>query len=84
MLAQNQGMLQMIWTIFVTWKIWLKLKTVFSKIDFSKTCFSKTSPNTKIRYLNYFLKHSVYEYDPLHKHGEISMFLTLSSKHDFG
>ena len=29
------------------------------------------------------LKHSVYGYDPLHKHGEISMFLTLSSKQKF-
>ena len=30
------------------------------------------------------LKHSVYGYDPLHKHGEISMFLTLCTKHGFG
>ena len=41
MLAQNQGMLQMIWTIFVSWKNWLKTKWYFSKLDFSKTCFPK-------------------------------------------
>ena len=45
--------------------------------------FSKTSPNTKTRYSKQLLKHRVYGYDPLHKHGEISMFLTLSIKHDF-
>jgi len=48
------------------------MKTEFSKNDFFKTCFSKTSPNTKTRYLT-LLKHSVYGYDPLHKHDEISM-----------
>jgi len=42
MLAQNQGMLQMIWTIFVIWKNWLKRKTVFSK-----TWFFQTSPKTR-------------------------------------
>ena len=84
MLAQNQGMLQMIWTIFVSWKNWFKNKMYFPKLDFSKTYFSKTSPNTKTRYSNYFLKHRVYGYDPLHKHGEISMFLTFSTKHGFG
>ena len=78
MLAQDQDMLQTIWSIFVTWTFWLKIKTVFFQND-----FSKTSPNTKTRYLN-LLKHSVYGYDPLHKQDEISMFLTLSSKHDFG
>ena len=36
MLAQNQGMLQMIWTIFVTRKYWFKIKTVFPKHVFSK------------------------------------------------
>ena len=77
MLAQNQGMLQTIWTIFVTWKNWFKTQTVFFQ-----TGFSKTSLNTKTRYLNNFLKHSVYGYDPPDKHGEISMFLTLCTKHD--
>ena len=49
MLDQNQDMLQIFWTIFVTWKFWLKTKTVFFQND-----FSKTSPNTKIRYFKHF------------------------------
>ena len=74
MLEQNQDMLQTIWTIFVTWKFWLKTKTVFFQ-NFSKY---------KNKIFETLLKHSVYGYDPLHKHGEISMFLTLSSKFGFG
>jgi len=54
MLAQNQDMLQTIWTIFITWKFWLKMKTVFSKIDFSKTYFFKLLQVQKQDILNSF------------------------------
>ena len=69
MLAQNQGMLQKIWTIFVSWKNWLKTKTVFFQID-----FSKTSSKYKNKIFKQLLKHSAYGYDPLHKHGEYLCF----------
>ena len=75
MLAQNQD--KTIWTIFVTWKFWLKTKTVFFQNWFFQNLFFQASPNTKTRYL---WEHSVYGYDPLHIHGEISMLLTLSTK----
>jgi len=35
-------MLQIIWTIFVTWKYLAQMKnSIFPKLDFSKTCFPK-------------------------------------------
>ena len=56
----------------------------FSKTCFSKTCFSKTFTKYKDKIFKFILEHSVYGYDPLHNHNEISMFLTLSSKLGFG
>ena len=79
MLAQNQGMLQMIWTIFVIWKNWLKWKTVFFQ-----TWFFQNFTKYKNKIFKQLWKHRVYGYDPLYKHGEISMFLTLSTKYGFG
>ena len=78
MLAQNQDMLHMIWTIFVTWKIGSKQNGIFLNLIFQN--FSKY----KNKIFKLFLKHSVYGYDPLHKQGEISMFLTLSTNYGFG
>ena len=83
MLAQNQGMLQMIWTIFVSWKIGSKQNDIFQNLIFQNLFFQNFS-KYKNKIFKLFLKHSVYGYDPLHKHGEISMFLTLSSKIGFG
>ena len=54
MLDQNQDMLQTIWTIFVTWKIWLKTKTVFFQIGFSKLIFLKLLQIQKQDILNTF------------------------------
>ena len=54
MLAQNQDMLQKIWTIFVTWKNWLKTKTVFFQIDFFKLIFPKLLQIQKQDILNSF------------------------------
>ena len=68
MLAQNQDMLQMFWTIFVTWKYWLNLKHIFQNLFFQN--FSKY----KNKIFKQLLKHRVYGYDPLHIHGEISIF----------
>ena len=49
-----------------------------------QTLFFQNISEYKNKIFKQLLKHSVYGYDPLHKHGEISMFLTLSSKHGFG
>ena len=51
------------------------IKTVFPKQYFSKHIF----PNLhQIQKQDILLKHSVYGYDPLHNHNEISMFLSLT------
>ena len=84
MLAQNQGMLQMIWTIFVTLEILAQMKnSIFQNLIFLKLVFQNFT-KYKNKIFKLLLKHSVYGYDPLHKHGEISMFLTLNTKHGFG
>ena len=65
MLAQNQGMFQMIWTIFVTWKNLLE-----TKMYFSKNLFFQNFTKYKNKIFKQLLRHSVYGYDPLHKHDE--------------
>ena len=55
MLAQNQGMLQKILNYFCNLEILAQNKNgIFQNLIFLKLIFSKTSLNTKTRYLNNF------------------------------
>ena len=60
--------------------LFAKQNGIFPNLIFQNLFFQNFS-KYKNKIFKQLLKHSVY--DPLHKHGEISMFLTLSSKYGF-
>ena len=68
---------------FCKLEILVQNKNCFPKNMFFQNLFFQNFTKYKNKIFKQLLKHSVYGYDPLHKYGEISMFLTLRSKHDF-